>query len=183
ERAYRASGGTGVVRTELTVGDGAHLDWLPQETILFEGAALRRETEVALGEGATFLGVDTVVLGRVAHGETLRDLAFEDIRTIRRDGAPIHQEHLVLDGATLSDDAALGPHRAFATLVLIDPAAGDAVDRVRTALGADGHASAWGDRLVARLAAGRAETLRRALIRAINVLRGGPMPRVWQCDE
>ncbi|MEM7644769.1 MAG: urease accessory protein UreD [Pseudomonadota bacterium] len=183
ERAYRASGGTGLVRTRLTVGAGARLDWLPQEVIVFDGAALRRETDVELGAGAAFLGVESVVLGRAAHGETVRHLAFEDIRTIRRQGRPIHQEHLVLDGATLLDRQALGAHRAFATLVWIDPEAEAALDRLRGALGPDGRASAWDGRLVARLAAPRPETLRRALIRAINTLRGVAMPRVWQCED
>ncbi|MEM8823413.1 MAG: urease accessory protein UreD [Pseudomonadota bacterium] len=183
ERAYRASGGTGVVRTELRVGRGGRLDWLPQEVIVFDGASLRRETEVVLGADASFLGVESVVLGRVAHGETVRELAFEDIRTIRRDGRLIHQEHLILDGQTLLEPQALGRNRAFSTLVWIDPRAGDALCRVRGALGKDGHASAWDGRLVARLAAQKSETLRRALIRAINAIRGVPMPRVWQCDD
>ncbi|MEM8850094.1 MAG: urease accessory protein UreD [Pseudomonadota bacterium] len=183
ERAYRASGGTGLVRTDLTVGAGARLDWLPQEVIVFDGAAMRRETEVALGPEARFLSVESVVLGRAAHGEIVRDLVYEDIRTIRRGNRLIHQEHLVLDRETLEDEQALGRHRAFATLVWIDSRAEDALARLRTAIGPCGQASAWDGRLVARFAAPRPETLRGALIRAINAVRGAAMPRVWQCED
>ncbi|TNF59797.1 MAG: hypothetical protein EP307_09645, partial [Rhodobacteraceae bacterium] len=47
ERAYRAQPGTtGRVTNRLAAGPGARLDWLPQETILFDGAALTRRTGI-----------------------------------------------------------------------------------------------------------------------------------------
>ena len=42
ERVYRSLGDTAKVHNRLVVGAGAQLDWLPQETILFEGARLDR---------------------------------------------------------------------------------------------------------------------------------------------
>ncbi|WP_179379832.1 urease accessory protein UreD [Jannaschia marina] len=186
ERAYRAPDGRGRIETLLTVGAGAHLDWLPQETILFEGAGLDRVTEVELAEGATFLGVDTLVLGRAAHGETLRDVRLEDRRRVTRGGVPLHEEHLSLDAGALADPAALGGARALATLVLIAPDAADRLAGLRAALPAPSvraAVSAWEGRLVARLAAPDPAPLRRALISAIVALRGTPMPRVWQTDD
>src|SRR6218665_271998 len=47
-RVYRSLGDDAKVRTRIEVGAGAHLDWLPQETILFEGARLDRSLEVDL---------------------------------------------------------------------------------------------------------------------------------------
>lgn len=183
ERAYRATGDeAGTVATRIAVGAGARLDWLPQEVIVFEDAHLRRETTVELDRDATFLGVETVVLGRAAHGETVARARLDDIRSIRREGRPVHQEHLALDPDAFADPMALGPHRALATLTFLAPGAADALGPVRDALGSEGHASAWDGRLVARLAAPAAAPLRRALIRAIVALRGRPMPRVWQTD-
>ena len=184
ERAYRATGPEpGRVTTSLRVGDGAHLDWLPQELILFEGAHIRRETAVDLGTGAAFLGVESIVLGRAAHGETVARARLGDLRTIRRGGRLVHEEHLALGPEALADPAALGANRAFATLTFLAPGCADALGPVRAALGADGHASAWDGRLVARLMAPAAAPLRRALIRAIVAIRGRPMPRVWQAEQ
>jgi urease accessory protein len=183
ERAYRATGPSPAeVVTRLSVGAGARLDWLPQEVIVFEGARLRRETVVELADNAAFLGVEAVTLGRAAHGETVRAAHLSDLRSIRRGGRLVHQEHLELGPDALADPMALGPNRAFATLTFVAPGCADALGPVRAALGPDGHASAWDGRLVARLAAPRAAPLRRALIRAIVTLRGRPMPRVWQSD-
>jgi urease accessory protein len=48
--------------------DGA-LEWLPQETIVFEGARARLETEVRLRGAARFLGWEILCLGRTGSGE------------------------------------------------------------------------------------------------------------------
>ena len=69
ERAYRAEGGRARARVTLELGPGASLTWLPQETILFDGSALSRQTCVSLAADAWYLGVETVILGRAAMGE------------------------------------------------------------------------------------------------------------------
>ena len=183
ERAYRASGGTGRIATSISVGAGGRLDWLPQEAIVFDGSRTRRETRIEVGAGATVLTVDAVVLGRAAMGEVARDVAFDDVRTVLRDGRPVHAEHLALDAAALADPAALGGSRALATLALIGPGAEDVLGPLRAVLPPFAAASAWDDRLVARFAHREAAPLRRALIRAIVALRGGPVPRVWQAEQ
>lgn len=184
ERAYRSGGGTGVIETRIHVGAGARLDWLPQETILFEGSDTRRDTMVALGDGATVLLCDAVVLGRAAMGETVRAARLDDRRAVHRDGRPVHEEHLTLDADALSDPWCLGDARALATVALVGPGAEDAA----APLGRDGFdVSAWDGRLVLRLIDRDPARLRRALVRAIVALRGGPatgaMPRVWQVES
>ncbi|GIT91855.1 urease accessory protein UreD [Jannaschia pagri] len=187
ERAYRATGETpGVVATTIKVGADARLDWLPQEVIVFDGAHLRRETEIDLSPGATVLSVDALVLGRVAHGEKVTSARVDDVRTVRQGGRLMHQEHVTLSPEALGSLDAFGDHRAFATVVFIGPGACDALGPLRAALPTDGpvraQASAWDGRLVARFAASTLAPLRRALIRAILPLRGRPVPRVWQSD-
>ncbi len=184
ERVYRAASGRARVEVRMELGEGAHLDWLPQETILFDGASARRRTVITLAPGASCLMAETLILGRAAMGETLRRVAFHDWRLIRRGAIPLHLEALSLDPARLGDHpAGLAGARALATLVLVSPSAGDALGRVRAALdegGVRGAASALEGRLVVRLMAGDGFPLRRQLARLIRLLRGTPNPTVWQ---
>jgi urease accessory protein len=186
ERAYDAGGGLATVGVRLTVGAGGWLDWLPQETILFDGAAVDRTVTLDLGEGAGGMLVESVVLGRQAMGETLRGLRFRDHRSITRAGRPLFAEPMEIDTATLTrsgSPALLGGARAFATLVLVAPQAADLLSPLKAVLdqpGVETAASAFDGRLVARFLAWDGMPLRRQLIRAIRALRPGPLPRVWQ---
>ena len=185
ERVYRSAGGLARIGVQASLGAGAHLDWLPQETILFDRAAALRRTEIDLAPGATCLMAETVVLGRAAMGEVLRHIDFTDWRMIRRDGTPLHAEVLRLcDGTLASGTAGLDGARAVASVVLVAPGAADALDPVRAVLGTEGvRASASapdGARLVVRLMAGDAWPLRTQMVRVLDVLRRAPLPRVWQ---
>lgn len=182
ERAYRSVTGRARVIADYHVADGAHLDLLPQETILFDRAALARDQHIALQGSATCLWAETLILGRAAMGEVVRHLDLSDRRRISRDGRPVFVENLALGDAALArpGPAMLAGGRAFATLVLVAPDAADRLALARAALGPDGAASAFDGKLVARLMAGDGWPLRRALIRLIRAIRPGPLPRVWQ---
>jgi len=65
---YRSSGSEASQRIDLTVGAGATLEWLPQETIVFDGARARMETRVTLAADSRFIGWDILCLGRAAAG-------------------------------------------------------------------------------------------------------------------
>lgn len=185
ERAYRAGAGTARVRVDLTVGADGFLDWLPQETILFDGASLDRRTHVRLAPGAGCLVLETIVLGRQAMGETLRRLALRDWRQIERDGVPVWVEPLMLtDRALTTGPAGLNGARAFATLCLIAPEAPDLLAPLRRLLdepGVEAGASALPGRLILRAHAADGWPLRRQIARCLGLLRRGrPLPRVWQ---
>ena len=98
ERVYRSAGGAARIATRLTLGAGARLDWLPQETILFDGARLDRRLEVEMAADARLLALETLVLGRAAMGETVATGAVSDQWRIRRGGRLVHAEALRLDG-------------------------------------------------------------------------------------
>ncbi|MDS9467243.1 urease accessory protein UreD [Paracoccus sp. MBLB3053] len=183
ERAYRSTTGRARVTARFELAAGAHLDLLPQETILFDRSALLREQEIALHGDASCLWVETLILGRAAMGETVRTLDLTDRRRVTRDGRPVFVENLRLDDAVLAGGAStatLAGCRAFATLVMIAPDAADCLSRAREALATDGAASAFDGKLVARLMAGDGWPLRQALMRLIRAIRPGPLPRVWQ---
>ena len=183
ERAYRAKDGCATLTVAHTVGAGAWLDWLPQETILYNDASIRRDCTIDLAAGAGCLTLDTLVFGRAAMGETVSRLALFDRRTIRRDGRLITVEHLAFgDDALSSRGAAMfAGARAISTLILIGPS--DRLPAIRAALdepGVRSGASVVGERLVVRMAAPDHWPLRRQIIRLLGVLRPGPLPRVWQ---
>ncbi len=185
ERAYRAMADAAPARVEVTLslGSGARADWLPQETILYDGAALHRRTRAEIGPGAAVVMAEMVVLGRAAMGEVVTRLEFRDAREVWSGGRPVWIDRVALTGDDLrpGHPALIDGARAFATLALIGPGAEDALGPVRAALGDAGHASGWDGKCVARLAAPAALQLRMAVARILRVLRqGAPLPRVWQ---
>ncbi|WP_296595801.1 urease accessory protein UreD [Phenylobacterium sp.] len=184
EKVYRARDGVAEVRTFLTAGKGARLDWLPQETILFDGGALSRRLEADLAPGARLLAVEAAVLGRTAMGETVRHGLLRDRWRVRREGRLVFADELRLDEAIGEAGAAapvLAGARAFASILLIDDEAGRFVAPLRAALGAAGGASAFDGKLFARMVATDGFALRHALLSALEVLRDGqPLPRVWR---
>lgn len=184
ERAYRSGGGVARVAVEHEVGPGAHLDWLPQETILFDGSALERETTVRLGPGASCLLLEAVVLGRAAMGEVVRRVRFSDRRQVLRGEVPVLVEPLRLSDAGLGAGVGvLAGCRAFASLALVADGAEARLASVRAVLdepGVDAGASGFDGKLTVRLMAADGWPLRKQILRVLEVLRDGPLPRVWQ---
>lgn len=184
ERAYASLNGRAHISVCHTVGDGAHLDWLPQETILFNTSTLDRRTTIALHGQASCLFVEAMVLGRAAMGETVAQLHCEDHRRVTRDAIPVLIEPLRLVTASLTAGAGLlEGARAFATVALVASGADSALSRIRAELteaGVRAGASAFDGKLVIRLMAMDGWPLRRQIMRLLDILRTAPLPRVWQ---
>lgn len=187
ERACRAEDARAEVSVRHRVGAGCHLDWLPQETILFDHSKLARETTIELAADASCLMLEAVVLGRIAMGERVRELDFFDMRRIERAGQPVFFEPFLLNSDILAKGARgaiLGEARAFATLVLCAPGAEDAVEPARSVLtepGTGGAASGFDGKCVIRLLAREGWPMRRQILRLMETLRRGQSaPRVWQ---
>jgi urease accessory protein len=187
ERAYRRNDGEARVETRLRVDARANLAWIPQETILFEGSALRRSLSADVAADGTLLAVESIVLGRTAMGERIRSVSLLDSWRIRRAGRLVFADGLRLDGDSVSileNRATGGGAIAMATLVLVSPDAESRIDAARevtaTAAGEAG-VSAWNGALVARFVASNSQALRADLIRLIETLRGVTMPRLWHC--
>lgn len=121
EKVYRSAGSTTIVRQALSIGSGAALEFLPPETILFDGARLRRETVVDLAPQCGFLGGDIVVFGRRARGESFTHGFLREVWEVRREGALIWGDalHLEEDIARIIDDpACFDGAVGFATMIL-----------------------------------------------------------------
>ncbi|HZP19826.1 MAG TPA: urease accessory protein UreD [Bauldia sp.] len=187
ERIYRRVTGFAEVETTLSVAAGARLDWIPQETIVFNRSGLARRLEADVDPSASLLAVESVVLGRAAMGETVDRTFVRDAWRIRRGGRLVFADTARIDGdaaGLMAGPATGGPATAFATLLLVAPDAEEQLDRARAALAdvpVEAGASAWNGILVARMLAAGGQPLRAALVRLIESLRGVPMPRVWSC--
>jgi urease accessory protein len=183
EKVYRARDGRAEVEVSLTAGAAARIDWLPQETILFDGGALARTLSADLATGARLLAVEAVILGRTAMRETVRVGELRDRWRIRRDGKLVFADDLSFGGDMTALTAlapVLGGAAAFASLLLVAEDAVRFLDPLRAAIGPAGGASAFDGKLFCRIVARDGLALRRRLMPAIAVLRGGePCPRIW----
>jgi urease accessory protein len=180
ERVYRTLGPPALVHTTATVEDGATMFWLPQETILFDGSALRRKLDVTLAASARFLAVEPVIFGRAEMGEVIARIEFHDRWRIRRQGKLIFADDVALSGPVPRSKATLGGSGAMATLLLAAAEAEALLERVREAIGGAGSASAWDGKLVARIVARDGFELRKALIPALWAITGADaLPKAW----
>jgi urease accessory protein len=120
-KAYRTSGPRATLENLMGVAAGGALEWLPQETILYDGSALRARTRVELAPGAAFLGLELVCFGLPARGEGFArgrcQLAFE----VWRDAAPLVLERGAYDGDGAVPGAAwgLGGAPVMGTLLVV----------------------------------------------------------------
>ena len=183
ERIYRSSGGPAQVSVQLTAGPGAELHWLPQETLLFDQGSLSRTFEADLAGDARLLAVEAVVLGRTAMGEQVRNGCLRDRWRVRREGRLVFADDVRMEGEVARITAAaplLAGGCAFASLLLVADDAEQRLAAVRAALGPAGGASAFDGKLFARIVAQDGRALRRALVPALEALRGAALPRVWR---
>jgi urease accessory protein len=182
ERIYRSLGDDAKVRNRLVAGPSAQIDWLPQETILFEGGKLDRTLEVDLAEGASLCAVEAVLLGREAMGEAARNAMLRDNWRIRRNGRLVHAEATLLSADPMERDSLslLDGALAFATVLLVGPQAEQKLERVRAMLNGRAGASLVGDRLIVRVMAESGLALRRIIGPIVAELSGaGTLPRLW----
>ncbi len=195
ERYYRAASGSTVARVSahISVGDNAAAEWLPQETILFDGCAMDRSLDVELSDSSWFVGVEALVFGRAAMGERVHTGRIRDMIRVRRAGRLVWHDTLRMEGeidALLQRPAIANDARAVASLVHVAPKAEKQVDTVRDRAGwlaggkrrqrvgrdAGGAAARGGCRTAASGRDGGARRLaqRAALAPGLAVLTGGP---------
>ncbi len=183
ERVYDCAGTTAQVAAEFRIAEGGRLDWLPQETILYDGAMLARRTCVELSGDAECLTLEVLAFGRQAMGERLHSLALADRREIRRDGRVILVDPLRLSTAHLAARPALvRGATAVASLAWVARGAEDAVGGIRDIPvgGVEVGVSGWDGRVTLRAFAADMMPLRTYLVAVLERLRRRPPPRVWQ---
>lgn len=187
EKIYRSEGATARIALRLAAGAGARLDWMPQETILFDQARLERRLEADMAADATLTVLEAITFGRLSMGEVTRTGLLCDRWRVRRNGVLIFAEAMRLgeDIAGALDRPAMGGGaRAVATLLHVAPDAAARVDALREAAApfenVEAGFSAWNGMLVGRLVSASPEALRACIVSLLTILRGGPPPRVWR---
>lgn len=151
EKVYRSTGADCRVGVALEVAGGSWLEWLPQETIVFEGARLNRRTNATVSSGGRLLAGEILVLGRTAMGETVTSGRVLDAWEIHRDGRLIWADCLHLEddiAAVTAHPAGLDGARALATAVYAADDAPDHLETARALLGAADPAVRAGATLV-----------------------------------
>lgn len=131
--------------TRMQLAPGAHLEWLPQESIVFDGAFARQQLHVELSPGATWLGWDITRFGRSACGEQFRHGQWRAQTEVWRAGEPLWIDRQQLTGGSRLLDSAYGlaSQPVIGTLVWIGqavtPALVDSARELWVALAAPGE--------------------------------------------
>jgi urease accessory protein len=135
EKVYRSVDAGCTVDVRAVVDDGAWLEWLPQETILFDRSRLHRRTVLDIAANGRALCGEILVFGRTAHGEVYQRGSAHELWEVRRQGRLIWADALRLDGAVrtaLDHPAGFGGATVCATLVAVLPDADEAaIDLLR----------------------------------------------------
>lgn len=97
---YRSAGAEAEQIVNIKVGAGGTAEWLPQESIVFDGTRARMHTAVELEAGARFIGVETVCLGRRASNETFAHGSLRLATDIRLANQPLWHERGRIDGGS-----------------------------------------------------------------------------------
>jgi urease accessory protein len=183
EKVYRAPGAPAELNISLKAATGAHLTWLPQETILFDQARVLRRIDIELAEEASLLLCEIVVFGRAAMGERMRHGRFVDRWRVRRGGRLVFAETVRLEGEIgekLARGAIAKGGVAIATALIV-PGDEALVERIRenAAFGGEVGLSAWNGFAMARFCAQDAARLRTDMMAVLGRASGSPLPRLW----
>jgi urease accessory protein len=190
-KIYRSNGLQGTQTIQMQVDAGACLEWLPQETILFNGAIYRQDLRVELATGGSFLGWEITRFGRTARGEKFLQGEWRSHTEIWQQDVPLWIDRQYLPG---SEDVFHSPHGLagkpiVGSLVWVGGAvSGEIVEKTRNLWHGEGEAG------VTRLQHGLLCRYRGAstsevrnwfidvwqLLRVSFLNRGKCIPRVWQ---
>jgi urease accessory protein len=195
EKIYRSAGSDSRLSINVTVGANALLEWMPQETILFDGARLRRTTDISLAPGSRLLCGEFLVFGRRARDEQFGQGFLHDSWRLTESGHLIWADALHLDddiGAVMNRASSFGGAACLATLVFRADDAGDHLDAVRQILQAASDnrcmaaATCFRSLLIMRFLGADAAATRQAVTEFWSAFRSAVLtlpirlPRVWE---
>jgi urease accessory protein len=184
EKVYRAPADAARLSIALKVAAGAHLAWLPQETILFDRAKISRSIDIDLAEGASLLLCEIVVFGRTAMGETMRYGSFVDRWRVRRGGRLVFAETVRLEGdiaEKLARPAVANKGAAIANALIVpgDEALLARIRELSDGFGGEVGVSSWNGLAMARFCAQDAARLRADMMAVLGRASRAPLPRLW----
>jgi urease accessory protein len=184
---YRGDDGEAYQSVLLSAGDGAALEWMPQETIYFNGARAVQRHIVHLGAGARYIGCDVMCFGRQASGERFArgQLRLHSEIWCGNQLLWYEQAHIQAGSDALEGPFGLDGANVGATLTAVGPALPARLLAQIRALDPTLGASQLKSVFIARLLCSDSEHARRVMTRVWQLLRphliGRPalMPRIW----
>jgi urease accessory protein len=189
---YKANDRVSRQDVHLKIADHASLEWLPQETILFNAANVRLNHAVSLAEHASYVGCEILCFGRTASGESFESGRVEQRTEIRRDGKLLWYEQGAISGASMHSPLAMAGKTVCATLIAVGktlrPSVIGAVrdEAARHLMGADQFgATQMKSVFVVRYLGHSSEAAKQLITRAWQTLRPelldreAVLPRVW----
>jgi urease accessory protein len=187
---YRSAGPWARQSVRMNAGAASCIEWLPQETILFDGALADVETEVRLAANASFIGWEIVCLGRTASGERYERGAARLRTRIRREEKTIWVEQGTIAGGSLlcRSPAGLNGRTVFGTMIATAPEIDrDFLDACRAERAREGATAITcpPGLLIARYLGDSSEAARQYFQRLWHRLRGeltgmaAHPPRIW----
>ncbi|HLI99212.1 MAG TPA: urease accessory protein UreD [Bradyrhizobium sp.] len=184
EKIYRTQGPPAELHIALKAEGRAHLSWLPQETILFDRARIRRCFDIDLSEDASLLLCEIVVFGRLAMGERMREGEFSDRWRLSRGGKLIFAENIRLDGdigGKLAKPAVAKGGAAIGTALIVpgDEALVERIRELSETFGGEVGLSAWNGFAMARFCAQDAGRLRADMMAVLGRASASALPRLW----
>lgn len=190
QKLYRSGGAVSEQTTSLSVEAGATLEWLPLETIVFDGARARQRTRVELDAAAAIIGWEVTCFGRPASG-----IRFETGRValgleLVLGGERLLIERVVVEGGSAALEEAWGYAGKPVAGTLYAAGAGCAklvatLRQLPAPPGVTFSVTALGPALIVRVLGDKLEAVRGFLIECWSALRpallGRPPtpPRIW----
>jgi urease accessory protein len=107
---YKTNGKQAYQHIHIQVKQNAVFEWLPQETMLFDGANASSETLIQLDETASFIGWDMLVIGRQARQEIFSTGAYKNQFKLCRDQQLLVADTLSFKGNDRWLSSCLGMH-------------------------------------------------------------------------
>ena len=189
-KCYRSGGAFARQRIHLRAARGAVLEWLPQETIVFDASKIELELSIELIDDARFLGWDVVCLGRTAAGERFDHGALRQRLTLTRDGTLVFAERALLNGGAplLTSPVGLQGNPVFGTFLAATPVVTDAMlesCRQVSLVAGEGAVTRLPGMVIARYCGTSAAAARHYFVelwrklRPALALRAAVTPRIW----
>lgn len=193
EKIYRSTGKDTEINIHLNCEEGSWLEFLPQETILFDGSRLKRKTNINVYRSARVLTGEIVVFGRSAYGEEFKTGIFKDSWEVAYNDRFVWSDSFLLgkDIASIMNNwACLDDAIAMGTLVYMGQDTDDALSIVRERIkierfGVISGATCVNGVLIVRFLGKDALNLRKTFEDLWKTLRNNlvnlpkKMPRLW----
>jgi urease accessory protein len=194
QKLYRSAGPEAQQLNCLKLGRDAELEWLPGETIAFDGAVVRTTTRVVLEHGSAFIGWEISCYGCPSSG-----VSFERGRLEQRCQIFRREEPLLIERTLVSGDAgvragswALRGNPVLAALYAVPRVPSD-IDALVRLLRERTHSSSkvtsavtsLGELIVVRASGSQVEPVRELLVASWRALRprllgrDAVIPRIW----